>query len=657
MNATELARQLKITTDELFDKLPQLGFDIGRRAIKIDDRIASKIIDVWKSNIKDEREKDRIAEIRGETAPTEEAAPAETKEALIPATITVRDFAAVLNLPVNKVLTELLKNGVLTSMNERIDFDTASIVGEELGYKINLDEAKVEDSSATEAQQKLKDILNTETGNWEVRPPVVVVMGHVDHGKTKILDAIRKADVVSQESGGITQHIGAYQVRKNGRLITFIDTPGHEAFTAMRSRGARIADIAILVIAADDGIQPQTKEAIKIIQDANLSFIVAINKIDKPEANIEKIKQALAQINLAPEDWGGKTICVPVSAKAGTGIDDLLETVLLVADMEKENIMADSARLAIGTIIESHIDKGEGPVATILIQAGMLKVGDNLCSQELLCGKVRSLKDYIGQPVNEAGPGMPVKILGLKISPEVGSVLEVVTDLKNLSKDVRQHRMRQEHRITAVSAGAENEDVAAINLIIKADVLGSAEAIIESLAKLETPEIKIKIVSRGLGNISESDVARAEATGAKILAFHVKPTPAVSDLAREKSVEIKYYEVIYHLLEDIEAEMELLKKKDVVRKLIGKLEVLKVFRKEGHNMILGGRVVDGAITASEIVIVIRNNEAIGSGAVIRLESAKQPVEKVASGQECGVGFTGKISVEVGDVLEFYIEEK
>jgi len=658
MNVAELSRKLRITSGELLEKLPRLGFDVGKKAIKIDDRLALKIMEAWKQDEKRQREASRIAEIRGTGVKEEGAKEAIILEVKIPPIITVRNFAAALDLPISKVLTSLMKNGVLASMNERIDFDTASIIGEELGYKILADENDQQDSEQEQQQNKLKEILSDKHSGCVERPPVIVVMGHVDHGKTKILDAIRKTDVVSGESGGITQHIGAYQVHRHGRVLTFIDTPGHEAFTAMRSRGARVADVAILVIAADDGVRPQTLEAIKIISDAKLPFVVAINKIDKDEANLEKVKQDLSSINLRPEDWGGDVVCLPVSAKTGQGMDDLLDTVLLVADMEKELLMADCQRLAIGTVIESHIDKGEGPVATMIVQSGTLRVGDCLGTRGALCGKVRSLKDYKGENISEAGPGTPAKILGLKIAPEVGSVLEVPEDSKSLSKDVKQHLHHQNKSFSVLSSNQGDDDkFKNINLIIKADVLGSLEAIIESLAKLETAEIKIKIVSKGLGIISESDVLKAEATGAQIFGFHVKPLPNVADLARDKKAVIKTYEVIYHLIEDIQEQIKDLQIKEAVKKLVGKLEVIKIFRKESHNMIVGGRVIEGYLVPTEIVIIVRGNEAIATGKVTRLECSRQIAEKVAAGQECGLSFEGKAVIELGDILEFYIEEK
>jgi translation initiation factor IF-2 len=642
----------------MLEKLPRLGFDVGKKAIKIDDRLALKIMEAWKQDEKRQREASRIAEIRGTGVKEEGAKEAVILEIKIPPIITVRDFATALGLPISKVLTALMKNGVLASMNERIDFDTASITGEELGYKILVDDNEQQDSRQEQQQNKLDEILGDKHSGCVERPPIIVVMGHVDHGKTKILDAIRKTDVISGESGGITQHIGAYQVHRHGRTLTFIDTPGHEAFTAMRSRGARVADVAILVIAADDSVRPQTLEAIKIISDAKLPFVVAVNKIDKDEADLEKVKQDLSSINLRPEDWGGDVVCLPVSAKTGQGIDELLDTVLLVADMEKELLLADCDRLAIGTVIESHVDKGEGPVATMIVQSGTLRVGDALGTRGSLCGKARSLKNYQGENISEAGPGTPAKILGLKISPEVGSVLEVPEDSKSLSKDIKQH-LHQQNKSFSVLSSSQGDDSKSknINLIIKADVLGSLEAIIESLAKLETAEIKIKIVSKGLGIISESDVFKAEATGAQIFGFHVKPLPNVADLARDKKVAVKTYKVIYHLLEDIQEQIKDLQIKEAIKLLVGKLEVLKIFRKESHNTILGGRVTEGHLVPTEIVIVVRGSEAMATGKVMRLECSHQLIEKVAAGQECGLSFEGKAVIEPGDVLEFYIEEK
>jgi translation initiation factor IF-2 len=415
-------------------------------------------------------------------------------------------------------------------------------------------------------------------------------------------------------------------------------------------------DIAILVVAADDGVQPQTKEAIKIIQDAKLPFVAAINKIDKPEADIEKAKQDLSSLGLLPEDWGGKVICVPVSAKVGTGIEDLLETVLLVADLNKDSMLADPNRPAIGTIIESHVSKGEGRVATILIQAGTLHIGENLCAGEDFCGKVRSLKNYNNNDIKEVAPGTPAKIIGLKVAPEVGSILEVCEDIKNLNRDIKSRRLSQQKDLSVFAPGQaeeEGEQVKGINLIIKADVLGSLEAIIESLAKKETSEIKIKVVGKGLGMITEADVAKAEATGAEIIGFKVKPLAAVQNLARDKQVTIKLYDVIYHLIEYVEERLKLLETKEVKKKILGKIEVIRIFRKEAASMIVGGRVIEGEIKATDTAIVVRSGEAIGVGKVTRLEMFKKAVEHASEGQECGISFEGKPIIAEHDIIEFY----
>ena len=467
MNVTELARKLKIPTKELLEILPVVGFDIGRRAIKIDNRQAQRIIEKWPM---------LLAQYEEITKPDEEEKVVdeiqEKKKIALGQTIRVKDFAEKLKMPLAKVMAELMKNGVLSSMNEEIDFDTAAIIGEELGFEVESDNSAQSDKEET-TSQKLEGLLNEEDKTkLSARPPVIVVMGHVDHGKTKLLDSIRKTKVIEGESGGITQHIGAYQAVKNDKLITFIDTPGHEAFTTMRSRGARVADIAILVVAADDSIQPQTKESIKIIKSAGLPMIVAINKIDKPDANPEKVKQDLAAMNLTPEEWGGKTITVPISAKEGTGIDDLLEMILLITETEKNNIMANPEKLAVGTIIESHVDKGEGPVATALVQNGTLRQGDLVEVTGSFYGKIRAMKDFTGKDIKEAGPSTPVKILGLKAAPSVGDVLQVKSEIEKKTR-VKKYQLNQQavdYTRPTETKREKGKEVKSLNVVLKADV-------------------------------------------------------------------------------------------------------------------------------------------------------------------------------------------
>ena len=648
MNVTELARILRITPQELRDKLPQLGFDIGQKAIKVDDKTAQRIIKEWYVlNKKLEYKQEQEAQKQKETIK-------EKAEIQVPAFITVRDFADLTKLPVSKVLAELMKNGIFASLNERIDFETASIIGTDLF--INITPMAESAEAETKEEDKLKDVLGKEKEeNLIARAPIIVVMGHVDHGKTRLLDAIRSTNVVAGEAGGITQHVGAYQVVRNNRHITFIDTPGHEAFTAMRSRGAKVADIAILVVAADDSVKPQTVEAHSIIKAANIPFIVAINKIDKPDANIEKTKQDLANmLNIVPEDWGGKTICAPVSAKEGKGVEELLDMVLLTADLEPENLKANPNTSAIGTVIESHINKGEGPVATILIQNGTLRVGDQLVYDNNIYGKVRALKNYKGESIEEAGPSTPAKIIGLKLAPSVGDILVVGDGEKMKMKNIKGIAS---HRPSVAKEAAEDENVKKVNVIIKSDVLGSAEAIEESLEKINTGDVKVKIIHRGLGNISDSDITRAEATGAQILGFNVKATPQIERLARDKNIVLKKYSIIYDLINDIKEQMQALVAPEIKKVDLGRLKVLAIFRTEHKSQILGGKVLEGKVEIDSMITVVRDKEFIAQGKLSKLQSGKQDVKSVEQDQECGIKYEGDPIIEVGDILEFYKEEK
>lgn len=656
MNVSELARKLKVNSKELFEILPAVGFDIGRRAIKIDDRQARTIIEQWpRLKAKYQALVDQgQEEVKVETKVAEE----QTKKIAIPPVIRVKDLAQKLNYPLSKLMAELMKNGVLAAMNESIDFDTASIIGQELGYEIIPDETSLQEAEQQTSSRLEQLLAKTGDKNLQVRPPVVVVMGHVDHGKTKLLDAIRKTHVVEGESGGITQHIGAYQVVHKGKVITFIDTPGHEAFTTMRSRGARVADIAILVIAADDSIQPQTKESIKIIKSAGLPMIVAINKIDKPEANLEKVKQDLAALDLLPEEWGGQTICVPISAKQVIGIDDLLEMILLVAETEKENILADPQKPAVGTVIESRVDKGQGPVATVLVQNGTLRPGDLVEITGTFYGKIRAMKDYRRQDLAVAPPSTPAKILGLKAAPSVGDILEVTTD-SNKRKKVNKYKLTQQAvdytRPKEISE-EEKKNIKTLNLVLKADVLGSLEAIIASLAKIEHPEVRINIIAKGLGNITEGEIERAASASALVMGFHVNPTPAAELLAKDKKVDIKLYKIIYKLLEEAKAKLEALLSPEVLRTDLGRLKVLMVFRKEQNSMVIGGQVIDGKILPKAKVDVMEGKLKKSSGHIAQLQVNKVDVNEAAKGQECGLRYEGKPIIAEGDILVVYREE-
>ncbi|MFA5023664.1 MAG: translation initiation factor IF-2 [Patescibacteria group bacterium] len=652
MNITELARILRIPPQELRDLLPQLGFAIGQKAIKVDNTTAKKIIKDWPYLRREWEQKKAAAAIKKQ----DEVLPKEKKTIAIPNVITVRAYAELAGIPVNRVLAELMKNGVFTSINEKIDFDTASIIGVNLNLDVQLAAAKVEENDKED--KKLEAILaNENKRDLLSRPPVIVVMGHVDHGKTKLLDSIRNTDVVAGEAGGITQHIGAYQITRKGQVITFIDTPGHEAFTAMRSRGAKVADIAILVVAADDGVKPQTVEAFRIIEAAKIPYLVAMNKIDKPAADINRTKQELStKLNITPEDWGGKIICAPISAKEGTGIEELLDMVLLVAETESKNLKANPLADAAGTVVESNVDKAAGPLATILIQNGTLRVGDQLCFNEVIYGKVKALKNYKGEDIEEAGPSTPAKILGLKISPAVGDILNVGEGEKVRTKKIKTSSGAADV-LPTVNDDNPDDKTPRVNVVIKTDFLGSAEAIEESLMKLNNEKVKVRVISKGLGYITEGDVKRAEDSGAKILGFNVRMSPAIENLVREKKVTVKIYSIIYDLIKYIKEEMQLLVKPEINRVELGRLKVLAVFRTENNSQIVGGKVLDGEIKNNSLVEVRRGDNFMVTGKLTRLQSGKQDVESVGIDQEAGLKYEGKPIVQVGDILNIYREER
>jgi len=666
MNVTELARILKIPTSQLREIIPRLGFDVGKKAIKIDDKVAEKIIQKFKESpeqfkVDIPQEKKVEEEKKGEEGNEDKTDTDEKSAALkLPEAIAVRDFAALIEKPVTDVIQELMKNGILANLNERIDYETATIIAEDFGLKVEKEEQKDEGGQT----EKIEQLLEQDKGVKKPRPPVIVVMGHVDHGKTKLLDTIRRTNVVAQESGGITQSVGAYQVKRKNKLLTFIDTPGHEAFITMRSRGARIADIAVLVVAADDGIKPQTKEAISIIQSANLPFVVAINKIDKPNADIERVKQQLAQENLLTEDWGGKTVCVPISAQTNEGIDSLLENLLVVAEIKANEIKANPDREAVGTIIESHIDKGEGAVATVLIQAGTLRTGDLIKVGEVV-GKIKAMKNFANKNIEIAVPSTPVKILGLKDTPEVGDILQVEKDEVSLKKILKNQKAKNKHSkgtkqvvVKKNDSDDEEEDkVKTLNIVLKTDTLGSQEAVLQYLEKIELEDLKIKATKKGLGNITEADVLEADSSNSIIYGFNIVVSPQIEELAREKGVNIKTYQIIYELADDAKNEAEKLLSPQIIRVDLGRVKVLAIFRTEKKSMIVGGQVTKGKIENEAKVNILRNKEKISEGTITQLQSAKQEVKDVAAGSECGISISGTTEIQEGDFLEVYKEEK
>ena len=664
MNVTDLARRLRVPPQKLLQILPEFGFDFGARAVKIDDRVAQQIQREWRrikfvleDREKKEREKQKELE--------KEARRQSGATVKISGRITVKDLSNVLDVPLNKLIVELMKNGILASMNEFLDRDTAVIIAEDLGFTVEaVAEGAVPQNTDETHTQNLEKILSEKN---IMRAPVIVVMGHVDHGKTKLLDAVRKTNIIDTEAGGITQHIGAYQTiwtdpkSKEKRAITFIDTPGHEAFTVMRSRGAKVADIAILVVAADDGVKPQTIEAINIIKAAKLPVIVAINKIDKEGADATRVRTELSQHGIISDEWGGEVPMVEISAKQNLHIDKLLDTLLLLADMHEADIKAEPNRAAAGTVIEAHVDKGEGPVATLLVQTGTLKVNDVLVVNGEIYGKVRAMKNYRGENLTEAGPSSPIRILGFKVAPQVGDVLDVGGAAGAKMIDLKSKRTQQSGAEQRPVSSTDNENPDEpkkyLNVVVKADTLGSLEAIIGSLEKLKNDEVSIKVVGKGLGNISADDVTLAETTKGILFGFNVSPNSSANEMIIERGVNFKPYKIIYDLLNFVKDELEKLLNPEVVITELGNFKVMAIFRTEKNLMILGGRAEKGKLQKDAKVRVKREGEIIGAGKILKLQLNKQDTNEVPEGTECGMQYEGKLHVEVGDLLEAYKEEK
>ena len=573
-------------------------------------------------------------------------------EIKIPAFITVKEFAEGIGKKSSEIIMALMKLGVMATINQELDFDTACLVADSFGINAELLEEKNEEDI-------LFDDGEGNPENLQPRPPVVVVMGHVDHGKTSLLDRIRSTNVIEGEAGGITQKIGAYTVRLKGRQITFLDTPGHEAFTTMRARGAQFTDIAILVVAADDGVMPQTIEAINHAKAANTEIIVAINKIDKPGANPDKVKQELTNYELICEEWGGSTIMVPISAKKGTGIDDLLENVLLTADVME--LKADPTGQAKGAVIEAQLDKNRGPVASVLVQRGTLKQGDTVVCGPIM-GNIRAMYDDKGNPIKKAGPSVPVEILGLPEVPEAGELLYAVTDDKTARQLVEKRKIKQReeqlHRSSKMSletlaAQMAAGDVKDLNIIIKADDRGSVEAVQQSLEKLSNDEVKVKVVHGGVGAINESDVVLADVSNAIIIGFNVRPNQMIIDKAKEAGVDIRLYSVIYNAIEDVENAMKGMLAPKIEEVITGHAEVRQLFKVSGIGTIGGCYVTDGKITRNTKVRVIRDDVVVYTGDLGSLQHEKDSVKEAVAGHECGLTVEKYNDIKVGDVIEAY----
>ncbi len=572
----------------------------------------------------------------------------------LPATMTVKHLAETLGLSGVEVIKQLMQNGVMAGINQSIDYDTAAIIAADLGFEV---------TEKAEAEPEAVAFGETAKENLQPRPPVVTVMGHIDHGKTKLLDAIREANVVASEAGGITQHIGAYQVETHGRKITFLDTPGHEAFTAMRARGAKVTDVAVLVVAADDGVMPQTLEAVDHAKAASVPIVVALNKIDKPGVNLDRVKQQLAEAGLVVEEWGGNTVCVPVSAKMKQGITDLLESILVVAEML--DLKADPDCAASGVVIEAGLDKTRGPMATVLVERGTLNPGDPLVVGETW-GKVKAMFNDSGKRVKKAEPATPVKILGLSGAPQAGDTFAVAVSERDARATAEKRQLDRQQKIVRPVRPVKLDEVYAqikagkakeLNLILKTDVQGSIEPIRNSIERLEAEEIKVRIIHTGSGNITEGDVLLALASRGVILGFHTTPTVGAQRMAEAEGVDIRLYDIIYNLIEDIEKALKGMKEPNWAEVIDGRAEVRAVFAAGKREKAAGLLVSEGKLRRDSLVRVVRKAQVVHKSNIVSLRRFKDDVKEVATGTECGLVVDGFTAFEVGDIIEAYRRER
>lgn len=648
----EIAKQLNISNKELIDVINDLGLNIKNHMSVLEEQDQKAIMEIFnkKNNKTSEQEDTLVEDVKQEEQE-------EVKIIKITAKITVKSLAEKLEKQSSEIVKLLMKKGIMATINEEVDFKTATEIAESFDILVEQEEEiDILEEVFAEDKDDEKDLVE--------RPPVVVVMGHVDHGKTSLLDVIRHSSVTASEAGGITQHIGAYTVQINGKNISFLDTPGHEAFTAMRMRGAQVTDIAILVVAADDGVMPQTVEAINHAKAANVDIIVAINKIDKPGANPDRVKQELSEYGLLTEDWGGQTICVPVSALKKQGIDTLLEMVLLVAEIKE--LRANPNKPARGTIIEAQLDKGRGPVATVLVQSGTLKVGDPIVVGTTF-GKIRAMTDDKGKKVKKASPSTPVEILGLSEVPFAGDAFYVAKSEKQarqLSEAViakgrvdmikfTPNKVSLDDLFTQIQAG----NVKDLNVVVKADVQGSVEALKQSLEKLSNEEVRIRTIHGGVGAITESDVMLAATSGAIIIGFNVRPEASAKSFAEEQKVDIRLYRIIYNAIEDIEAAMKGMLEPIYKEKVIGHAEIRQTFKASNVGTIGGSYVLDGKFERNCKVRILRNNIVVYEGELESLKRFKDDVKEVKEGYECGLLFNKYNDIKVGDQVEAFVMEE
>ena len=633
----QIAEEVGMSNKDILAKIKELGIEVENEKSELEEDDVELILDL----IKEENSGD-------------------SNTITVEGALTVQQLAESLGKPATEVIMKLMKMGTMASLNQEVSFEVASQVASEYGFTL---EVGGQEENSEEEIEALMEIEEDREEDLKPRPPVVTVMGHVDHGKTSLLDAIRSTHVTNSEAGGITQHIGASEVSINGQKIVFLDTPGHEAFTAMRARGAQVTDIAILVVAADDGIMPQTIEAINHAKAAGVPLIVAINKIDKPSANPDKVKQELSEQGLLVEDWGGDVIAVPVSARQKTGIDTLLEMILLVAEMEE--LKANPDKRAVGTVVEAELDKGRGPVATVLVQGGTLKVGDPIVCG-LASGKVRAMINSKGKRVKTAGPSTAVEILGLSEVPQGGDQFVAVPSDKvarNIAEKrqqiAREEMLKANQRMSLDQFFDQMNEgqVKDLNVIIKADVQGSVQAVKQSFEKLSNDEVGVRVIHGGVGAINESDVTLAAASNAIIIGFNVRPVPSAESLAEKESVDVRSYTIIYKAIEDIQAAMTGMLDPEYRDEDTGKAEIREVYKISGVGTVSGCYVTSGKIYRNGKVRIVRDGIIIHEGEIQALKRFKDDVKEVNNGYECGMSFVNYNDIKVGDIVEAYITKE
>ena len=635
MDLSTLSQQLNMSVQDLRSKMRQAGFRVSQKARKVDNSLAKEI----------------IRKLTGAPAEEETKVEGPIIKITIPPFIRVKDFSVRLGRPVTEVIKKLILNGVMATINEEIDAETAGIIAAEFGVDVETEKSEtavkaglgfVTDLIAQENEQSL-----------QARPPIVAVMGHVDHGKTTLLDTIRKTNVVATEAGAITQHIGAYQVNHNSKSITFLDTPGHEAFAAMRARGANVTDMIVLVVAADDSVKPQTLEVINRAKLTKTPMIVAINKVDKPEANPDRVKGDLANLGVTIEEWGGTTPAVNISAKTGTGIDKLLETILLLSEMEE--LKANPIGATLGTVIESHLSKGQGAVATVLVQNGTLSSGDVVVVGSAY-GKIRSMEDAAGKKLKAATPSTPVLISGISGVPEVGDILKVMPSLETAKTEaINLQKLERVKRLESKPMLKADPNQKELKLILRADVAGSLDAIVNSLTKLETEDVKLNIVDQKVAEISESDIQLAENTKSVIIGFHTKINPAAAKLSKQRGITVDQYDIIYELIEDVTEALLAMMPMVVIETVLGRAKIKAVFRTEKDVQIVGGEVTDGKIADKKKFRILRDKALVGEGKIDELQQNKIEVGEVSHGKEFGLKVKVRQPIKTGDMLEVFDE--